>query len=166
MSNEIELLKSQIQDLVNKVNELEEKEKKEEFKIVERVSKFSNYYIISGIENDEFSTESIEEQFDSVDTKYYNSNNYFHTQEEAEKYLKRFLLELKILRTRDKVNGDWKPNWNDGDQIKHTIICCRNYVNEYFHYIHYKALSFETKEKRKKFRELITDEEIIEFLSF
>lgn len=165
MSGEIELLKSQIQDLVNKVNELEEKEKKEEFKIVERVSKFSNYYIISGIENDEFSTESIEEQFDSVDTKYYNSNNYFHTQEEAEKYLKRFLLELKILRTRDKVNGDWEPNWTNDDN-KFCIDVEENEVDEYYGQDRSNLLSFETREKRARFRELIADEEIIEFLNF
>lgn len=169
MSSEIKLLKSQIQDLMNKVKELEEKNKKEEFVVVERVNKFSKYYIISGIEDDEFSTKSIEEQFDSVDTKYYDSNNYFHTKEEAEKYLKRFLLELKILRTRDKINDDWKPNWNDGEEYKYCI--CINYnikntISECTSISTAYHLSFESEEKRNQFRELISDEETIEFLSF
>ena len=41
-----------------------------------------------------------------------------------------------------------------------------NEVDEYYGQDRSNLLSFETREKRARFRELIADEEIIEFLNF
>lgn len=168
LQKEIELIQSQtnnkIQELI-KNYELE-KEKEEEFKIIERVKKNNNYYCISNLTNNENNNiHENNEIYHRIDNRYYNSNNYFHTREEAEKYLKRFLLELKILRTRDKINGDWKPDWKDGSN-KICIDVDENNINEYYGQDRLNPLAFQSREKRKEFRGLISDEEIIEFLNF
>ena len=134
LKKEIELIQSQSNDKIKElINQYEiEKEKKEEFVIVERLTDGNDYYCVYNlVANESEGVNSFSDNYDSSDNKYYNSNNYSHTREEAEKYLKRFLLELKVLRTRDRVNGDWEPNWND-DTNKFSIDVEGSDVDEYY----------------------------------
>ena len=51
----------------------------------------------------------------------------FKTREEAEQHLKESILLFKMHKWAEEHNGDWAPDWEDGDEIKYFII----YDNRY-----------------------------------
>ena len=74
----------------------------------------------------------------------------------------------KLLEVADYLNGDWKPDWNDKEQIKYFItynydyktfeICNRHYMNSGIVY-------FSSEENAKKAIEIIGEEELKQFFS-
>ena len=70
--------------------------------ILPRVEKDTLYYII---END-FKVGSFIEENDNIDNKYYESYNYFTSQEEATKYAKILQEELIKLRKEEVLKGE------------------------------------------------------------
>ena len=96
-----------------------------------------------------------------------DSNNCFQTEEEVQKYVNYIKLSLKILKTRDLLNGDWKPDWNNGNERKYFIYMSNHRIEYDWYYNNKKSfLYFKSEEIREQFRSLITDQEIIEYFSF
>ena len=96
-----------------------------------------------------------------------DSNNCFQTEEEVQKYVNYIKLSLKILKTRDLLNGDWKPDWNNGNERKYFIYMSNDRIEYDWYYNNKKSfLYFKSEEIREQFRSLITDQEIIEYFSF
>lgn len=101
------------------------------------------------------------------DLRKIDANNCFQTEEEAQKYANHIKLSLKILKTRDMLNGDWKPDWNNHQETKCIVYMNDDKINNDYHYnINKSSLYFKSVEIREQFRLLITDQEIIEYLSF
>lgn len=146
------LLKEYKEDKVNNVYDT----------IAERVEKDKMYYFINLAEDDLIYCHA--ERNDYVDVRYHKDGNYFHTEEEAKKYAKHFLLSLKILRLRDKLNNECEQQW--GEYRYCTALNISNKVSELDNKFYIEQLQFKTEEIRENFRKLITDEEIIKFLSF
>lgn len=130
--------------------------------IVRRLGEDERYYFINFTEDD--FTDYHTEKYDHVDDRYHKNNNYFHTEEEAKKYAEHLVLSLKILRLRDKLNNECQQEWGE---CKYSILLDFDKNISYFQNIAFvERLQFKTEEIRENFRNLITDEEIIKFLSF
>lgn len=54
----------------------------------------------------------------------------FKTEEEAEKAYKRWVAERVLAYEIKKLNGDWKPDFNNSNNKKYLISC--NYYKKYF----------------------------------
>lgn len=159
---QIELLRSDI----NKIDTQIENNKKVDLLQLNRLNdgeKFYCVYAYSGLLTIE---EDIEDHH-SYDTNSYNQNNYFDTKEEAERYLNHFLLQLKLLRVRDRINDGWIPDWNDLEESKYTIHLSNNRVLTFTSVSSCDTpLWFETKEKRELFMKIVKHSEIIQLLKF
>ena len=57
----------------------------------------------------------------AVDRVFYKSGLLFDTKEEAEQFKREQTLIKKIKCWAKEQQGDWQPNWNDGDETKHHI---------------------------------------------
>lgn len=106
----------------------------------------------------------LEDDYSKIDKNNFENYNYFETEKEAVKYAKITQNNLKVLQTLEYINGDWKPDWTDGVN-KYCIHLNYNTINEYTFISSTHQLIFQSEEKRKEFRELITDEEIKLFLN-
>ena len=58
---------------------------------------------------------------DSDDKHLYDIGLYFDTKEEAEQFKRERALIKKIKCWAKEQQGDWQPNWNDGNETKHHI---------------------------------------------
>lgn len=58
---------------------------------------------------------------DNMDKARYEIGNFFFTEADAEKELDRRSLLMRFRQYRDKCNGDWKPDFKDVLQDKHSI---------------------------------------------
>ena len=70
----------------------------------------------------------------------------------SKEYAEAFLALMQLIRFRDIWNGDWKPNWNDGDS-KYVIVYSVDNLQKYIMYKESQVLSFKTSEIRDKFLE-------------
>jgi len=162
IEKEIIELQEERDNLSYKIKELNYELNKNKQHFIERKFK-NNYYNIT---NDWGLTYSSEiDSGTSIEDADYNDFNYFHTEDEAKKYLSHIKLSLKILRARDFVNDGWKPDcelrqFNCLITLSSTLNVAVDYsLEESF-------LIFKNNIAVNEFRKLITDEEIIEFLSF
>lgn len=159
---QIELLRSSLDKIDIQI------EKNKEFDLLQlnRLSdgdKFYCVYAYSGLLTIE---EDIEDHH-TFDDNSYNQNNYFDTKEEAERYLNHFLLQLKLLRVRDRINDGWIPDWNDSEESKYTIHLSNNRVLTFTSVSSCDTpLWFETKEKRDLFMKAVKYSEIAQLLKF
>lgn len=74
----------------------------------------------------------------------------------------------KLLEVAEYLNGDWKPDWNDLNQLKYFIIYNhRNKTLDIFgrHYLDSGRIYFPSEENAKKAIEIIGEEELIQFFS-
>nr|DAY42293.1 MAG TPA: hypothetical protein [Caudoviricetes sp.] len=65
----------------------------------------------------------------------FSQGHIFRTKQAAELEAKRRNLLTRFRAFRDECNGDWKINWNDGEQEKYIIKCDKKrdfYVVVYF----------------------------------
>ena len=172
MNNENKLkydeLMNQIQELNKNALLLKEKIEQEEKQLKQKQLELwkpkenEEYYIFNSF----LDATNLYNNADS-DIKRIDSNNCFQIQEEAEKYANHIKLSLKILKTRDMLNGDWKPDWNNHQETKCIVYMNDDKINNDYHYnINKSSLYFKSVEIREQFRLLITDQEIIEYLSF
>ena len=74
----------------------------------------------------------------------------------------------KLLEVADYLNGNWKPDWDDGTQYKYFIAY--DHKNQRFyidscHYVNIDAIYFSSKENAKKAVEIIGEEELKQFFS-
>ena len=61
-----------------------------------------------------------------------------------------------LLYARDaywKIAEDWKPNWKDGSQRKHCIVCSEDNIHRWVQNTTQKILAFPTEEMRDAFYE-------------
>lgn len=162
IEKEIKKLSEERENLSYKIEELKYELNKNKQHFIER--KFNKtYYTIANDWGLTYFSE-LDNNLD-IHSCSYNDFNYFHTEDEVKKYLNHIKLSLKILRARDFVNDNWKPDYklrqfNDVImlQSKNDIFCPYNLGRH--------ILTFENDDKISEFRKLISDEEIIKFLSF
>lgn len=74
--------------------------------------------------------------------------NIFPSEKEAEVY---GIVLPQLLQWRDRVNGDWKPDWNNRKQTKWSIIQKANKITVATYYTTYTPLTFETGQKAEQF---------------
>ena len=108
----VEELEKQIQDLQK---ELELKKQKESFKFP--VGYHDTYYFLTafGEIKEDFWIGSIRDENKSY------QGNVFKTKQEAEKERDRRILLTRFRQFRDKCNGEWKPDFKDLEEHKHSI---------------------------------------------
>ena len=72
----------------------------------------------------------------------------------------------KLLEVADYLNGDWKPNWNDVNQLKHFISYNhRDKTLDIFsrHYLDSGRIYFSSRENALKAIDIIGEEELRQF---
>lgn len=78
--------------------------------------------------------------------------NRFPTKEEAEACV----ALAQLCQLRDRYNGGWKPDWNDGTN-KYSIYFTRDEIDRVCEYCSHRVLAFKTLELRDKFLENFGD---------
>lgn len=53
-----------------------------------------------------------------IDKSHLNFGNIYRTQEEAEKAILNIRIRNKLRMFAEEINGEWRPNWEDHDEIK------------------------------------------------
>lgn len=84
------------------------------------------YYIVFAF-NSKVKIECCQERNDRQDEYNYITGNYFQTKQEAEAYKARQEAIGRVTHDIIEANEGWEPDWEDGNQDKHTIY--------YDHYI-------------------------------
>ena len=115
LQQEIEQLKQQIKDLKIK---LEEKAEKKPYK-VKVPEDLENYYNADSYGNIDL-VEEVSYAWNYA--KLYLRGLAFKTEEQAEQHDKERVLLFKFHKWAEEHNGDWTPDWKDGDEIKYFII--------------------------------------------
>ena len=74
----------------------------------------------------------------------------------------------KLLEVAEYINGDWKPDWDNQEQLKY-IICSNNekkqFGSDFYSYTSMTPIVFSSKENAKKAVEIIGEEELKNFFS-
>ena len=74
----------------------------------------------------------------------------------------------KLLEVAEYINGDWKPDWDNQEQLKY-IICYNNeskqFGSDYYSYTSMTPIVFPSEENAKKAVEIIGEEELKNFFS-
>ena len=114
LSNKIEKFQTEINELKEELEKLQKKPYK-----ISYPDNGTEVYIISdldgGIEGRKYDVS------DNVDEILYELGLYFDTYEEAEQFKREQTLIKKIKCWAKEQQGDWQPNWNDGNETKHHI---------------------------------------------
>ena len=114
LSNKIEKFQTEINELKEELEKLQKKPYK-----ISYPDNGTEVYIISdldgGIEGRKYDVS------DNVDEILYELGLYFDTYEEAERFKREQTLIKKIKCWAKEQQGDWQPNWNDGNETKHHI---------------------------------------------
>ena len=66
--------------------------------------------------------DKIHDAFDYIDNHRYKTGNYFKTEEEAEEYIEKIKIYMKLKRLSERLNNGKKIDWNDRDQYKYYIL--------------------------------------------
>ena len=80
------------------------------------------------------------------------NRNLFPTKEEA----KAMLAMAQLCQLRDRWNGGWKADWEDGT-VKYCISSFKNILHKDFYYNTSTPMVFKTEELRDKFMETFKD---------
>ena len=83
------------------------------------------------------------------------------------KHFLKLLIIRQLLEVADYLNGDWKPDWNDMNQVKYVISYNINkkIFIEGCYYTNYSIVCFSSRENAEKAIEIIGKEELINFFS-
>lgn len=160
MNNEIEKLKSQVEQIQKTISDLEKKEKKKCYQI-KKVNFGEEYYTVDGW----FTVQKQINRDWEPDFYYYRSFNYFNNEKEARKYCNHLGWSTELFRIRDMINGIWKPNWNDKNE-KFSIILRNNKIFIQQNNDISSPFTFKTIEKANEFLSVITEDILIKCLSF
>ena len=87
---------------------------------------------------------------DSCDKRLYDMGLYFDTLEEAEQFKREQTLIKKIKCWAKEQQGDWVPNWNDGNETKYHISFKNNRLSIW----HWYTNNLSTKLPRFKSQEI------------
>ena len=84
------------------------------------------------------------------------------------KHTEKMFTFRKLLEVAEYINGDWKPDWNNQEQLKY-IICYNNeskqFGSDFYSYTSMTPIVFSSKENAKKAVEIIGEEELKNFFS-
>ena len=124
------------ESIVQRFEALEEKVEKKPYK-VEVPENIGDYYTVDNwgeiYDFEGFTIEYAEH--------HYRSGLAFKTVEEAKKYYKERELLFKLHKWAEEHNGGWKPNWNDFDEEKWTVMY-HNECEEFEIYENYRYREF------------------------
>lgn len=110
--------KNKLEDLEKKYKELgEEIERLKNKKESKRVDIDDKYYFI----NNRLQINFYEDQRDYIDDRCFELGNYFKTNKEAEKTLKRIKTYIELKKLAEELNEKNPINWNDDIQSKYHI---------------------------------------------
>ena len=71
----------------------------------------------------------------------------------------------RLLEVADYLNGDWKPDWNDANQIKYFISYNKDqkFYVEGCYYTNHQGIVFSSYENAEKAIDIIGEEELKQF---
>ena len=83
-----------------------------------------------------------------------------------ERHQQKCVTFVRIIEVADYLNGDWKPDWNNGEQRKY-FICYNHFsrtvdVDSYYR-CSFNAVCFSSEENARKAIEIIGEEELKKF---
>lgn len=122
--NNLEELKQELKKIENKINELESKENNNyKRKILEE------YFYL-----DECGDVVLEDDYDnSLNNHHYSIGNYFKTEEQAENYKEKLLIEQELRDIAMELNKGEKIDWNNKEQNKYILyfdyLCGKNKID-------------------------------------
>ena len=108
-------LEDKVKELMNEIETLKREKKNEEFEY--NFEKFESYFTI-GSGGDVYQARWTNHD---LDFERYSQGNVFQTKEEAEREVNKRALLTRFRQFRDKCNGDWKPDFEDGNSGKHYL---------------------------------------------
>ena len=78
-------------------------------------------------------------------------------------HLSKLLTIRQLLEVADYLNGDWKPDWNDMNQVKYVISYNVNkkIFIEGCYYTNYSIVCFSSKENAEKAIEIIGEKNLL-----
>lgn len=91
----------------------------------ERVKDGDTYWTIE-VDSDGSTYRPFEERHLTADERCFNSNNYFHTRERAEKVANKINTLLKLERLHDVFCSHYKPVWNGYERNYYVRYCVDN----------------------------------------
>lgn len=109
-------LEDKVKELMNEIETLKQQEKIEKFEYL--LENYEPYWILY---NDGDIFDSIWTK-DKTDCKRYEQGHVFKTQQEAKRERDKRALLTRFRQFRDKCNGEWEPDFEDGNSGKHYII--------------------------------------------
>lgn len=108
-------LEEKVKELLNEIETLKQKEKAEEFEYPFEDNE--PYWTVK----EEGYVQRLKWDTECYDKPRYEQGHIFHTQKEAERECDRRLLLTRFRQFRDKCNGEWKPDFEDGNSGKHYL---------------------------------------------
>lgn len=151
---EIEDLKKQLTEIQTKIEELE---KGMQF---ERVEKDEKYFAIHCGMEGATTIRRIEEK-NEYDDSFYNSNNYFRTEERAEEVAKSIRVLLKLWRLHDTLCEDYVPIREEDKEQKWVVFYSYptgTWCEDWWINTDYNAPCFPTKELAQKACDILNEE--------
>lgn len=115
-----------------------------EVRLIDEEKKWEDFGEISGYYVD--SDSSV--KYHNSDKSHKHTRNVFPTEKEAEIY---GIIMPMLLQYRNKVNKDWKPDWEDINQTKWCICQDRNYMIITNLYTAFRHLHFQTQSIAEQF---------------
>lgn len=109
-------LEEKVKELLDEIETLKRAKKNEEFEY--NFEEFESYWTI-GSGGDVY--QALWTNHD-LDFERYSKGNVFQTKEEAEREVNKRALLTRFRQFRDKCNGEWEPDFEDGNSGKHCII--------------------------------------------
>ena len=110
---------SRVEELEKQIQELQKELELEKQKEVKCPFKYGDEYFL--LPSDGMVSESIWGDY-KFDNRSLSQGNIFKTKEEAEREHDKRELLTRFRQFRDKCNGEWEPDFEDGNSGKHYII--------------------------------------------
>ena len=141
LSNKIEKSRAEIDELKKELEELQDKPYEISYPIGYKLMWYLDDYA---------SVTSYQYNNTAVDRVFYESGLLFDTKEEAEQFKRERALIKKIKCWTKEQQGDWEPNWNDGNETKYHISFKNNRLSTW----HWYTNNLLTKLPRFKSQEI------------
>ena len=107
---EIDAIRKEIERLQKLTVDLENKKLTPDYHPRREI--YKKYFFIDRL----IGVEIAKDEYESIDDTRYNNLNYFHTEDEANKYKNFFLSSLDVFRLRDEIRNGWEPDWDNEEK--------------------------------------------------
>lgn len=156
----IESLKETLKTVEEERDRLVDQRREQEPKF-ERVKGKEQYYFVN-IAYRGFVVTSDTEMGYPLDEASYNSNNYYHTEQRAQKVVDKINFLIKLERLRDIYCPDYVPDWDNEDESKYVVYYdnqSKCYKINSFYVTEYKPdVAFPTSEIAQKVCDILNKE--------